>query len=328
MNSMLLGLIYGHALGDALGRYTEFMFENQVRKRYPKKSDFIFPPITNNIVQRNIPECHWTDDTDQMILIMEMLIENKNKININSFANKLKIWTEKGRPELGYNKGIGVGNMTFKIVNMREFVKDPLACSREVWQGILAPNGSIMRTSIMAFRNLSYKDTINDAITISKCTHYDPRCSISVAVVVSIIWDLINDTDEKKILERARKLCTLEIGGFIPFGEEKEISYSFEALRYFDMISLDEMKLDEQIGYCFKSMACALYAFRNRNRHYREVILEIILKGGDADSNAAPAGAILGCYKGFNDLPKEWLNKMPHNKWLLEISKKYQDMLS
>jgi ADP-ribosylglycohydrolase len=261
-----------------------------------------------------------------MILIMEMLIENNNKIDVNCFAKKLKNWVENGRPELGYNKGIGVGNMTFKIVNMPNFIDNPIECSRDVWQGILAPNGSIMRTSIMAFRNLSYENTIRDAITISKTTHYNPRCSISVAVVVSILWDIIYDTDESIILDRARKLCGLYKGTFKSF-ECNEISYISEAQKYFDMKTLEEMDLNEQIGYCFKSMACAVYSFRNLHTNYKDIILEIILKGGDADSNAAPAGAILGCYQGFKNIPKEWLDKMPNNEWLSEYINKYRNVL-
>ena len=48
-------------------------------------------------------------------------------------------------------------------------------------------------------------------------------------------------------------------------------------------------------------------------------ILKIVLSGGDADTNAAVAGAILGAKFGINQIPDEWRNgllyaSMLHNK--------------
>ncbi len=323
----LLGLIFGQALSDAVGRYTEFMYEEQVLKKYPSRKDFIFPPHDYNIIQRSIPKCHWTDDTDQLILIMEMLIETKNKVDINLFANKLYNWVQNGRHELGYNHGIGVGNMTYSIVNSDSFLCDPIKASKKGWQGFLAPNGSIMRTSIMAYRNKPYEETISDAILLGISTHYDPRCCIAVSVVVSILHDIINNVNDDLILERAKLFCFKYKGGFKKFGDKNETTYEEEALKYFNMKTLQEMDLNNQIGYCFKAMSCALYAFRNRHREFKEVILDIILCGGDADTNASSAGAILGCYKGFSKLPNEWLDEMPHNTWLLNKVKEYSEII-
>jgi ADP-ribosylglycohydrolase len=328
IDDKLLGLVFGQAVGDAVGRYTEFMYADQIMKKYPNKEDFIFPSPDKYQIQRSIPECHWTDDTDQMILLMEMLIKNNNKIDEKLFAIKLRNWVENGRPELGYNHGIGVGNMTYNIVNNLNFLNEPLQVSKKAWQGILAPNGSVMRTSIMAYRNLNYEQTINDAIKMSLTTHYDPRCSISVAVITSILWNIINDTPGNDILSQARKLCSSQAGSFKHFGADYETSYEEEALKYFDMLTLEEMDLNNQIGYCLKCMACGVYAFRNRHRPYKDVILDIILAGGDADTNASPAGAILGVFQGFDSLPNEWLKEMPHNKWLLDIIIKFQTIIN
>ena len=48
-------------------------------------------------------------------------------------------------------------------------------------------------------------------------------------------------------------------------------------------------------------------------------ILKIVLSGGDADTNAAVAGAILGAKFGIDQIPEEWKNgllyaSMLHNK--------------
>ena len=327
MNNILYGLVFGQACGDAVGRYTEFMCENSVRQRYKLRNDFIFPPLPENCTQRQVQECHWTDDTDQMILLMDMLTETKNKCDIFSFAKKLKNWVENGVPELGYTRGIGVGNLTAAVASNEKFLPDPLSASRIAWGGCLASNGSLMRTSILAYRNLNYEDTLRDALLLSKTTHYDPKCSISVLVIVSILWDIINKTPDDLILDKAKKFCSSFEGNFtLPSGQK--ISYKDEALKYFDILKLDDMDLNKQIGYVFKCMACGLYAFRNRSKPFKEIILDIILKGGDADTNAAVAGAILGAYQGYDNLPKEWVEELPHKEYLIEKIKKYEIVLN
>ena len=323
----LLGLVFGQAIGDAVGRYTEFLFEQSVKSRYPRREDFVFPPLPQNQLQRSFPEAHWTDDTDQMIHLLDMLCERNNKIDPILFAAKLKDWVDHGVPELGYFKGNGVGTLTLSLMNIGCFLTDPISASKKAWQGYLAPNGSLMRTSILAYRNLSYEETLADALTMTRTTHYDPRCSIATLVIVSILWDLINRTDEEVILSRARSFGSSQTGNFkLLSGESK--SYTEEALSYFSMLTLEEMALNEQIGYVFKCMACGLYAFRNRKRPYKEVILDIILKGGDADTNASVAGAILGVYQGYSSLPKEWLEKLPFRKWLETKAEKFLKIIT
>ena len=39
-------------------------------------------------------------------------------------------------------------------------------------------------------------------------------------------------------------------------------------------------------------------------------------QGGDADTNGAVAGALLGCKLGTSALPPSWLNELKHKDWL------------
>jgi ADP-ribosylglycohydrolase len=66
----ILGVIYGNALGDAIGLSTEFMSKEGALFNYDLPIDF------NSFVDDRhrskwIPG-DWTDDTDQMILIMQV----------------------------------------------------------------------------------------------------------------------------------------------------------------------------------------------------------------------------------------------------------------
>ena len=78
---------------------------------------------------------------------------------------------------------------------------------------------------------------------------------------------------------------------------------------------LSELQLDDKkgIGYTLKCMGAGFWALRQTD--FRYALEAIVFEAGDADTNGAVAGALLGCKLGFSGLPKSWL-KMCHAKWL------------
>ena len=46
------------------------------------------------------------------------------------------------------------------------------------------------------------------------------------------------------------------------------------------------------------------------------LVVFLILQGGDADTNGAVAGALLGCKLGSSALPPTWLKGLKHKGWL------------
>jgi ADP-ribosylglycohydrolase len=55
---------------------------------------------------------------------------------------------------------------------------------------------------------------------------------------------------------------------------------------------------------------------RLKQTSFLEIIELVISEGGDADTNAAVGGALMGCYIGFKKLPKEWIESFEHREWL------------
>ena len=83
---------------------------------------------------------------------------------------------------------------------------------------------------------------------------------------------------------------------------------------------LDSLCLDDEksMGYTLRTLGAALWAYWHATS-YKEGILKIVLSGGDADTNAAVAGAILGAKFGIGQIPEEWKDgllyaSMLHNK--------------
>jgi len=55
-----------------------------------------------------------------------------------------------------------------------------------------------------------------------------------------------------------------------------------------------------------------------RGTNFKKTLMKIVLQAGDADTNGAVAGAVLGCKLGYSGLPSDWLNGLPHKDWLAE----------
>ena len=78
------------------------------------------------------------------------------------------------------------------------------------------------------------------------------------------------------------------------------------------------MDYEKSMGYTLRTLGAALWAYWHATS-YREGTLKIVLSGGDADTNAAVAGAILGAKFGIDQIPEEWRKgllyaSMLHNK--------------
>ncbi|SIP86068.1 ADP-ribosylation/Crystallin J1 [Pacmanvirus A23] len=329
----IIGAIYGHALGDAVGLQTEYKF-----KRNNPRIEF---PYTESI--RDFPVCDWTDDTDHLILIMLSMIENDFQFNSTDIAQRLKQWLTNGFKELGDTRGIGVGGPMRMVISHPQFLIEPSTVAREIWQNSgkkMAENGSLMRTSIVG--------TIPDiefcekwAAHLSLLTHADPRCVLSCVFQSMLInylvyKDIKTEKDMDSILTAAIANSRKYIDAYKEFSDEQKTqdsSTTDEELSHWVQTAytknISELKLDEmvKVGYVFKSLACSVYilqvikvAIKNNSvPSFKKVIYKIASECGDADTNCAVAGATLGSYLGYNLLPKEWLNALPNKKWLDEI---------
>ena len=291
----LKGLIYGQAIGDALGLGTEFMSKSEVASKYPRGLHS-YDQIIQDRHRHRWPKGAWTDDTDQMLCILDSILENQH-IDIHDIAARLRSWVQNG--------GMGIGQMVMAVVSSRNFLTDSHAAAREAWEMTskrAAPNGGIMRTSILgAWQYKNLEAVKNNTEQVCRITHYDPRC-VGSCVAVSVAPRLLlqEEKDVPQIMSIVR---------------QQTDEYSSEIAHYLDMTesrSLDVFDLDEglnpqeqnRIGYTLKAMGAAFWALRH-TPSFRDGIEQIIHEGGDADTNAAVAGALLGARDSIDGIPEE-----------------------
>jgi len=75
------------------------------------------------------------------------------------------------------------------------------------------------------------------------------------------------------------------------------------------------------MGYTFKCLGSGVWGLAgtqgNRQKtDFKKLISLLALQGGDADTNAAVCGALVGCVIGYSKLPEDWLGSLTYKPWL------------
>jgi ADP-ribosylglycohydrolase len=124
------GVIFGNALGDALGVRTEF-FSSTSAKNIWKSENLQLDDWPE--YNRPFPRNDWTDDTDQMILILQSFLSS-GSVDPKDFARRLLTWKNHGFPELGDTIGLGIGSTVNSVLNHPDYLQEPFLASFEIWE--------------------------------------------------------------------------------------------------------------------------------------------------------------------------------------------------
>lgn len=306
LSDKIKGLIFGQAIGDALGLASEFMTKEEVKHLYPNgihSYDDIIQDRHRSLWQKG----RWTDDTDQMLCILDSIIENKT-INLTDIAKRFVLWRQ--------TNGIGIGRHTLNVLSIGDYTENPFKASELVWnmsRKQSAANGAIMRTAILGCWNYTdWEQVKSNTENVCKLTHYDPRCIGSCVIITYIVHRCLTNQEVLK----PDILCIAN-------------EYDFRIAEYIELAyqnNIEALALDEQgqIGYTLKTMSAALWAY-NYSADFYSGLKTVIEQGGDADTNGTVAGALLGLKFGLNSIPKHLIENLVGRNIL---EKKLNDLIS
>jgi ADP-ribosylglycohydrolase len=303
------GLIFGQAVGDALGLSTEFLSKRDVSLVY-KNSNITYDNILQDEHRKMWKKGEWTDDTDMCIIIFKHLLNSKDfQVDEKILAKDLKYWYLNGlKIDENYTKpSCGIGRNIGRVLNDIEFLNNPKLSSLII--SLNCPsNGAVMRSSFISL----FPNYINNTINSCKITHYSEDCVISCLFLVILLKKIL----ENDVIDDDDKGIDSKIDEVLLFIEE--LKYDTEELKkYINVKSLDELKLNENIGYTYKPLGCAIYALKNYNNSFYDTLQNIIKEGGDADTNCCVAGSLLGSYIGYDKIEKFLIDGL-HNKIFLD----------
>jgi ADP-ribosylglycohydrolase len=303
----IAGLIFGHALGDALGLITEF------QEKIPLDITF---PYTESI--RGTPPCDWTDDTDLLIVSMISLMENNMVFSPNDIAARFKHWAENGLTVVGDKAPSTPNNMFKLIVSQQDYVKNPLEVAEKVTKsasGNSCGNSPLSRIAITATIGI-----LETTVGFCSMTHPDSRCVASCVFFTTVLNEfLYSNISSVKDLDRTVALAEEISIGVLASAHHDEFKILIAQKNTLKSLRLGEISKSSHI---YKCLSCIVYCVNvirvaithNKRPSWKKTITKIVLEGGDADANASVAGALLGAFWGKSYLPSDWVFSMP-NSW-------------
>lgn len=302
----LKGTIYGQAIGDALGLGTEGMTDEDMAWKYPNGIT-LYSDIFQDRHRRRWKTGDWTDDTDMMLCIARAVVKDRG-VNLTSIAQNFKEWAM-GEP-------MGIGDTTYKVLMVADYVEKPFEVSKLVWEmghrrG--AANGGLMRTSVVG----TFPKAVEEcAANICRLTHYDPRCVGSCVVVSKLIHSLIYENKGLSYYDM------IDCAGRY---DRRIAEYIDSAKLALDIRDL-ELQDEYSVGYTLRCMSAALWAYWNA-KSFEHGLLTVVRAGGDADTNAAVACAVLGAKYGYEAIPDEYKEGLVYRNQLDEVIEGLKSLL-
>jgi len=292
-----MGCLVGGVLGDLMGVPLEFKTESQIREEYRGLLDWDdIRPLLNS---------RYSDDTSQMLCILESLIEFQS-INIPDIAERFYRWM--------ILDGFGIGNQTAAVLNAYAQNKNIQDISLRVWENSgrhIAGNGGVMRTSPVGiyFYN-SIQQLKTATIEVCKITHYDPRCQDSCLAISLAIADLL--------------IGKYELSDLLQKLPEGEVKYLLNQ-RPFPL--LHHLKVDgHDMGFTLHTIMVA-FAALSESTSFEEGLLSVFRKGGDVDTNGIVAGSLFGAKFGLSGIPQHWLQNFKQYDEVKPIFEKFYSFL-
>jgi ADP-ribosylglycohydrolase len=290
------GVIFGIAVGDALGASTEFLNLHQIKEIFGEQGIIDLPEHSL-----------YTDDTQMSIAITEALIESGEE-DIESIMESVKKyfieWLRS--PENNRAPGgtciNGVKNMEAWIHWSESGIKGSKGC------------GSAMRSAPIGFLYQNDPEKLRKVASASGlCTHNHPTADaacIGAAYLVKLALDGVKpDQMIPKLLDFTEEISE----------EFNEVILKIEQCIDWD----DEEKALNFLGEGWtgeEAVALALYCFLRYPESYEKVVIRGANTNGDSDSIACIAGSISGAYLGVQAIPEAWISRIEKRDYLEDLA--------
>ncbi len=277
----VVGSILGLALGDALGAPFEF-----------RRADDVPDPVPAfELPWMGLPPGSTTDDTAMARNLWMSLVATGGELDTGDVLRRHLAWLATAPPD--------VGNLTRRVLSgWRDGEPDP-ARGYVARRGpeVSAGNGSVMYCAPLglayAFRSV---DLLDAAPALSALTHADERCRTACLAVTLVAAALVRgDPADRAVLE---SLAAID-------GRE-----GAEELEYLVGAAGTERPIDgPDQGFVLFTAGVALRVV-GEGMPFERGLLDVVALGGDTDTNAAVAGALLGAMHGAASLPIAWLARL------------------
>jgi ADP-ribosyl-[dinitrogen reductase] hydrolase len=321
-----VGALLGLAVGDALG--TTYEFERIEQPPYPALAT---GPATDVVGAGpfELAAGQVTDDTQLAVCLARSLAESGG-LDVADVAARYVAWSE---------HAFDIGAQTGAAIERLARGAPASSAALEVWREHgrrPAGNGSLMRTAPIAVALAGAAGgaehaLIDAAIADSLITHADPRCALACAALDAAIAAAIAPAGggprdgramvgaARRALERgAARLAAAWAGEGAEAAQDREhlaraaaaLAGDLDAaLRADPDVYGDELHLHRTAGFVRVAFRLAFWHAVHAPS-WRDALVDVASRGGDADTNAAITGALLGARDGAAAIPAAWAERV------------------
>ena len=289
----LLGLVAGNQLGVPTERLGT---AKAIRAMFPAGIRDLAPPPKGSA---------FDDDAAMALLLAESLVE-RGDFDARDVAER---WVKWMRVD-----GRGIGVTTQRALKQIERGTEPFEAgrlAREADPRTAASNGAVMRCLPVALR---YHDSLDNLIRVSAqqaaITHADERCTWGAVAVNLAARELLHGNAHfvEEVVHRLADCAPralLEALHRVPWEEESDLPIARAG----------------EYGYVVHCVEIAFWCAVHRPS-LEEALIFLAEAGGDTDTNAAVAGALLGAREGVAAVPPRWLDQIVNARGIGELAER------
>jgi ADP-ribosylglycohydrolase len=306
------GALLGLAVGDALG--TTYEFERIEQPAYPALAT---GPATDVVGGGpfGLAAGAITDDTQLAVCLARSLADHGG-LEIADIARRYVAWMD---------GAFDIGNQTGGA--LRRIASGDLAGGVTTWRAghhQAAGNGSLMRTAplAVALAEAPAPALLDAAIAESLITHADPRCTLACAAFDAAIAHGVKGGDGAAMFAAARDglaNATLRLAAAWAAEDPVErelvahgriaLEADLDAAASANPGVYTELHLHRTAGFVRVAFRLAFWHLAH-TPSWRDALVDVASRGGDADTNAAIVGALLGARDGASAIPAAWIDRV------------------
>ena len=277
----------GLALGDALGATVEFMTPREIADLHGVHCDII-----GGGWLRLRPGCV-TDDTTMALALGQAILDQAGRVDALACARAFDAWM-RGKP-------VDIGNTVRRnLIRFRQTGVPLAPASRHD-----AGNGAVMRLlpAVLAMLGASEAEVVAAVNAQAWVTHNNNLSDAACAFLALAVQDAVRGASLRDVYR-----CRIQ-----PF------------IAAYPLYNWRGRNNDNPSGYVVDTLRAVLQALMTTG-DFEECLIDVVNRGGDADTTGAIAGMLAGALYGMRALPIRWLSALD-NDIRLRVSAQAQALL-
>lgn len=293
MKDNIKSVLFGIAVGDALGVPVEFMSREQVQRN----------PVTDmrEYGTHDQPAGTFSDDTSLAFCLAEALtVGNDLNVVARNFIRWYRegYWTAHGNV---FDIGIATRQAIERLIKGE---KPELAGGYEENSN---GNGSLMRILPLVFyiKDKDIDDRWEATKKVSSITHMHIRSVIACFYYLEFSRQLIIKKDKFEAYANTGNIVSDYL---IQRDINKEEVNLFSRLLYKDIWHEPEYSIDST-GYVLHTLEASVWCIMTTD-NFSQSVLKAVNLGDDTDTTGAVTGGLAGLLHGYDDIPDKWIKTL------------------